>query len=181
MFYNWSYEHLIILSKRIELGSRRWNWKFREKQFWNPKSELLLHSSYIIEHSSFIIELRGILNLSAKSIRRRICHVKAYAWNVNFSAFAIEELFRIKACQWRQNALKFTFWHVITNLNLFWPKILVHRNLNFSAFWRHWQALIRNDSSIQNALKFKFHAYAITWQILLRILFALKLKTPVHR
>ena len=109
MFYNWSYEHLIILSKRIELGSRRWNWKFREKQFWNPKSELLLHSSYIIEHSSFIIELRGILNLSAKSIRRRICHVKAYAWNVNFSAFAIEELFRIKACQWRQNALKFKF------------------------------------------------------------------------
>ena len=29
-----------------ELGSRRWNWKFREKHFWNPNPELLLHSSY---------------------------------------------------------------------------------------------------------------------------------------
>ena len=54
----------------------------------------------------------------------------------------------------------------------------MHRNLNFSAFWRHWQALIRNNSSIANALKFTFHAYAFTWQILLRILFALKFKTP---
>ena len=26
--------------------SRRWNWKFREKHFWNPNPELLLHSSY---------------------------------------------------------------------------------------------------------------------------------------
>ena len=51
-------------------------------------------------------------------------------------------------------------------------------NLNFSAFWRHWQSLIRNNSSIANALKFKFPAYAFTWQILLRILFALKFKTP---
>ena len=55
---------------------------------------------------------------------------------------------------------------------------MVHRNLNFSAFWRHWQAFTRNNSSIANALKFTFHAYAFTWQILLRILFALKLKTP---
>ena len=29
-----------------QLGSRRWNWKFREKHFWNPNPELLLHSSY---------------------------------------------------------------------------------------------------------------------------------------
>ena len=50
--------------------------------------------------------------------------------------------------------------------------------LNFSAFWRHWQSLIRNNSSIANALKFKFSAYAFTWQILLRKLFALKFKTP---
>ena len=28
------------------LGSRRWNWKFREKHFWNPNLELLLHSTY---------------------------------------------------------------------------------------------------------------------------------------
>ena len=28
------------------LGSWRWNWKFREKYFWNPDDELLLHSSY---------------------------------------------------------------------------------------------------------------------------------------
>ena len=28
------------------IGSRRWNWKFREKYFWNPNPELLLHSSY---------------------------------------------------------------------------------------------------------------------------------------
>ena len=28
------------------LGSRWWNWKFREKHFWNPNPELLLHSSY---------------------------------------------------------------------------------------------------------------------------------------
>ena len=28
------------------IGSRRWNWKFREKHFWNPNPELLLHSSY---------------------------------------------------------------------------------------------------------------------------------------
>ena len=28
------------------LGSRRWNCKFREKHFWNPNPELLLHSSY---------------------------------------------------------------------------------------------------------------------------------------
>ena len=28
------------------LGSRRWNWKFRGKYFWNPDDELLLHSSY---------------------------------------------------------------------------------------------------------------------------------------
>ena len=47
--------------------------------------------------------------------------MKAYAWNVNLSAFSIEELFRIK--------------------------------------------------------KFTFHAF--TWQILLRILFALKFLTPV--
>ena len=31
---------------RSEIGSRRRNWKFREKHFWNPNSELLLHSSY---------------------------------------------------------------------------------------------------------------------------------------
>ena len=30
-----------------KLGSRRWNWKFQEKYFWNPNPELLLHSSYI--------------------------------------------------------------------------------------------------------------------------------------
>ena len=29
-----------------DLGSRRWNWKFREKHFWNPNPEFLLHSSY---------------------------------------------------------------------------------------------------------------------------------------
>ena len=28
------------------LGCRRWNWKFREKHFWNPNPEFLLHSSY---------------------------------------------------------------------------------------------------------------------------------------
>ena len=56
----------------------------------------------------------------------------------------------------------------------------MHRNLNLSAFWRHWQALIRNNSSIANALKFTFHAYALTWQILLQTLFALKFKTPPY-
>ena len=66
-------------------------------------------SACILEIVLKMIKLRGVLNFSAKSIRRRICHVKAYAWNVNFSAFAIKELFRIKACQWRQNALKFKF------------------------------------------------------------------------
>ena len=29
-----------------KLGSRRWNWKFREKHFWIPNPEFLLHSSY---------------------------------------------------------------------------------------------------------------------------------------
>ena len=33
-----------------ELGSRRWNWKFRERHFWNPNPELLLHSSYSFLH-----------------------------------------------------------------------------------------------------------------------------------
>ena len=28
-----------------KLGSRRWNWKFREKHFWNPNLELLLQST----------------------------------------------------------------------------------------------------------------------------------------
>ena len=36
----------IIKLFKVILGSRRWNWKFREKHFWNPNSELLLHSSY---------------------------------------------------------------------------------------------------------------------------------------
>ena len=27
------------------VGSQRWNWKFREKYFWNSNPELLLHSS----------------------------------------------------------------------------------------------------------------------------------------
>ena len=45
----------------------------------------------------------------------------------------------------------------------------MHRNVNFSAFWCHWQALVR------------LHAYAFTWQILLRILFALKFKTPRNK
>ena len=31
---------------RLRVGSRRWNWKFRERHFWNPNPELLLHSSY---------------------------------------------------------------------------------------------------------------------------------------
>ena len=30
----------------VGIGSRRWNWKFREKHFLNPKPELLLHSRY---------------------------------------------------------------------------------------------------------------------------------------
>ena len=134
------------------------------------------------------INVRGVLNFSAKSIRRRICHVKAYAWNVNFSAFAIEELFRIKACQWRQNALKFKFRctkiYVLTRDQYIFGQnkfklVITCQRVNFSAFWRHWQALVRNNSSIANALKFTFHAYAFTWQILIRILFTLKFKTPV--
>ena len=56
--------------------------------------------------------------------------------------------------------------------------VITWQNVNFSAFWRHCKALVRNHSSIENALKFTFHAYAFTWQILLRILFALKFKTP---
>ena len=76
--------------------------------------------------------IRGVLNFSAKSIRRRICHVKAYAWNVNFSAFAIEELFRIKACQWRQNALKFKFRCTkIFGQNKF-KLVITCQNVNFS-------------------------------------------------
>ena len=31
---------------REELGSRWWNWKFREKAWKNQDTELLLHSSY---------------------------------------------------------------------------------------------------------------------------------------
>ena len=75
------------------------------------KSEDQNTTSFKIQHHTvnLHINLRGVLNFSPKSIRRRICHVKAYAWNVNFSAFPKEELFRIKAWQWRQNALKFTF------------------------------------------------------------------------
>ena len=89
------------------------------------------------------IFLRGLLNFSAKSIRRRIFHVKAYA------AHDMHEKILI-TCQ----------------------------NVIFCAFWRHCQALIRNNFSIANALKITFHAYAFTWQILLRKLFALKFKTP---
>ena len=83
--------------------------------------------------------------------------------------------------------LKFQFrrtimsvWHVIINQSIYCRSKLVYIdwNWNFSAFWRHWQVLIRNNSSIANALKLTFHAYAFTWQILLRILFALKFNTP---
>ena len=35
-----------VLNERVVVGSRRWNCKFREKHFWNPNPELLLHSSY---------------------------------------------------------------------------------------------------------------------------------------
>ena len=35
-----------IWSESFAVGSRRWNWKYREKHFWNPNPELLLHSSY---------------------------------------------------------------------------------------------------------------------------------------
>ena len=134
-----------------------------------------------------ILILRGVLDVSANSIRRRICHVMAYARNLNFSAFAIEKLFRIKACQWRQNALKFKFRcmeiYVLTRDQYIFCQhkfklVTTYQNVNFSTFWRYWQALIRNNSSIANALKFKFLAYAYTWQILLQILFPLKLKTP---
>ena len=39
--------HLLILSIRQSgLGSRRWNWKFQEKHFWNPNPELLFHSNH---------------------------------------------------------------------------------------------------------------------------------------
>ena len=34
------------LNSGFGIGSRRWNWKFRENHFWNPNPELLLHSSY---------------------------------------------------------------------------------------------------------------------------------------
>ena len=48
-----------------------------------------------------IDRVRGVFNFSAKvfEVFERICHVKAYALNVNFSVFAIEELFRIEFCQ----------------------------------------------------------------------------------
>ena len=39
-----------------ELGSRRWNWKFREKNFWNPNPELLLHSSYLGFNLGFVFK-----------------------------------------------------------------------------------------------------------------------------
>ena len=49
----WMINFTIVHSKGIissffepMIGSRRWNWKFREKHFWNPNPELLLHSSY---------------------------------------------------------------------------------------------------------------------------------------
>ena len=39
-------DDLEMLVTVFAIGSRRWNWKFREKHFWNPNPELLLHSSY---------------------------------------------------------------------------------------------------------------------------------------
>ena len=35
-----------IGTSRCTLGSRRWNWKFREFFFLNPNPDFLLHSSY---------------------------------------------------------------------------------------------------------------------------------------
>ena len=32
----------------FDVGSRRWNWKFREKHFWNPNPELLLQFSKML-------------------------------------------------------------------------------------------------------------------------------------
>ena len=41
-----SNEPFITNESLAKLGSRRWNWKFREEHFWNPNLEFLLHSSY---------------------------------------------------------------------------------------------------------------------------------------
>ena len=58
---------------------------------------------------------------------------------------------------------------MITNNIIFWPK-----KLNFSAFCRRWQALIRKFPRSKMHWNLSLHAYVIGWQILLRILFALK-------
>ena len=57
-------------------------------------------------------KLRGVLNLSSKSIWRRICNVLAYASNVNFSAFSSH----------------FIFSHFLLETPVTW------QNVNFSAF-----------------------------------------------
>ena len=35
-----------ITGREYPVRSRRWNWKFRKRHFWNPNPEFLLHSSY---------------------------------------------------------------------------------------------------------------------------------------
>ena len=70
---NWSNEPIRDPRRKTGLlGSRRWNWKFREKHFWNPNPELLSLSSYSfteVRDSDFKNAFPGIFNFTVGILR----------------------------------------------------------------------------------------------------------------
>ena len=71
------------------IGSRRWNWKFRERYFLNPKPELLLHSSYIFWPYHLLYFL--ILFIVADLLSPNSCHweiAKVENYNLNVTEFS---------------------------------------------------------------------------------------------
>ena len=114
----------VLFPRFLQIFNLWWNWF--QAQFSSFQRKLLrphlffgekFYISKYFKWNNTMYKVRGVLNFSAKSIRRRICHVKAYAWKVNFSALSIQSKL---SC----DALKFTFWHVI---NIFSVKISSNR------------------------------------------------------
>ena len=80
--------HINYMISIAPIGSRRWNWKFREKHFWNPNPELMLHSSYSFWKNTFYIFHNFFMVAYLLSPDR--CHwwiAKVKKYNLNVTEF----------------------------------------------------------------------------------------------
>ena len=77
------YEKSILLTKKRFIEDK-WSLKIQSRESDRYDGRFLIAEVFFIFFENIGLDLRGVLNFSAKSIRRRICHVLAYACRLKF-------------------------------------------------------------------------------------------------